>query len=565
MQLGPYRVIRRLAIGGMSEIFLALDADERAVAIKLLRPDRRQDPQSVELFEDEARLGQRIVHPHIVHVHDSGCIAGTHYLAMEYVDGLTLAALLQAGPLSALEAAHVASDLLDALSYLHQLTDSAGESLHLVHRDVKPANVLITRDGSVKLADLGIAKHRLRQNRTRTGLIRGTVQYLAPEQVTGSTVDQRTDLYAVGLLLYELLSGIPYIDADDEVSLLRRAEDPQWRSLREVNNDVPVELEAVVERALSRFAEMRFPSATTFRRALQSAALADAADRQTAAARLRQRIAALPELSEMQAIAQPNADFDAALPTRSPPRRRAAALLALSLVVIGLTSTLWFGSTDQPAQRRAGPDALPTTVVATRADAATRRDHDAALVDAAQRPAVSSAPDGSPALRTATTRRRGVARRPTTAAGWRSDGGMARVAVPLSRPAATDLNAQRKLQDRWTAFRQSLKQRGLRPADLSSQDRTAIAQLATIDRRSAYDVARTAAELERIERRVAAIRIDRRFIERKLQRVHALLKLRGAADRFSQQTAAALQSFMDGRYDSANGQLNIILERIQRP
>jgi serine/threonine protein kinase len=200
---GRYQLGSLLGVGGMARVYLASDRVlERQVAVKVLSLPYAQDPLFVERFRREARSAARLSHPNIVAVFDSGSDAGLHYLVMEYVAGQSLAQLLaDRGRLAPRRAAELAIEVCRALAAAH--------AQGLVHRDVKPGNVLVTEDGRVKVTDFGIVKAAAATTLTGTGTVLGTAAYLSPEQAQGGPVDARSDLYSLGCVLYELLCGSP--------------------------------------------------------------------------------------------------------------------------------------------------------------------------------------------------------------------------------------------------------------------------------------------------------------------------------------------------------------------
>ena len=205
---GRYRVRELIAHGGMGSVYLAVDTRlEREVALKVMREDLARDATFVQRFRHEARAAARLSHPHVVGVYDQGDDNGVVFLAMELIPGETLRSRLSAeGALSAGESLEIMRDVLAALAAAHR----AG----LVHRDVKPENVLISPDGVVKVADFGLARAVSSHTATATGTMLGTVSYLAPEQVEGQRGDERSDVYAAGLVLYEMLTGAKAVDGD---------------------------------------------------------------------------------------------------------------------------------------------------------------------------------------------------------------------------------------------------------------------------------------------------------------------------------------------------------------
>jgi Protein kinase domain len=255
-QLGPL-----LGAGGMASVYRATDRVlERTVAVKVLGPPYDQDPAFVERFRHEARAAARLSHPNVVAVYDSGSAAGVEYIVMEYVPGETLADILRRqGVLDPGRAAEVGRLVCEALEAAH--------AQGLVHRDVKPANVLVSHDGQVKVADFGIAKaasHTL----TGSGPLLGTAAYLSPEQAQGGAVDARSDVYGLGCVLYELLTGAPPFVADSPVAVASRqvSEPPEPPSRR--NRKVGPTLEAVVMTALAKDPARRFQTASAMGQAL---------------------------------------------------------------------------------------------------------------------------------------------------------------------------------------------------------------------------------------------------------------------------------------------------------
>jgi eukaryotic-like serine/threonine-protein kinase len=229
-QLGPYEVIRQLGAGGMAEVHLArrfgASGWEKIVALKLLRPEHRGHPELERLLISEARLGARFAHPGLVHVHDFGLagapgLAGAiYYVCMDYVDGGDLAALLGGRRMPTALALFVGEQLASALAYVHALTDEEGRPLGLVHRDVSPANVLVSRSGEVKLSDFGIAKATAEGDRTWGRLRKGKYAYMAPEQITGEPLTGAADVFALGVMLHECLLGRRPFDGQGPLELM---------------------------------------------------------------------------------------------------------------------------------------------------------------------------------------------------------------------------------------------------------------------------------------------------------------------------------------------------------
>jgi serine/threonine protein kinase len=254
-ELGRYRVENVLGGGGMALVYRARDEElDRPVAIKLLADNLAADEAFRQRFLREARLAAQLAHPNVVQIYDSGEADGRPYIVMEYVEGETLADLLaRRRTLPPAEAVELALQICSGLEHAHQ----AG----LVHRDIKPQNLLIRGDGTVKIADFGIARSAHGTRLTETGSVLGTAAYLAPEQAAGEEVTPAADVYAVGVVLYELLTGRTPRTAETLTQFLLRGEEQPIPELRELAPEVPEALEDVVMRCLARIPEYRPPSA----------------------------------------------------------------------------------------------------------------------------------------------------------------------------------------------------------------------------------------------------------------------------------------------------------------
>ncbi|MCC6876860.1 MAG: serine/threonine protein kinase [Sandaracinaceae bacterium] len=258
---GPYRIVRKIAVGGMAEIYLArqrgIEGLERTVVIKQIVPRYAQDEEFVTMFLDEARLMAALSHPNIAQVFDLGRAEGSYYLVVEHVRGPTLGRLLGAArerparTLPVREALGIALSIAEALHYVHGRKDELGRPLGIVHRDLNPSNVMVSYDGAVKLIDFGIAKAASRVYETRAGVIKGTYGYSAPEQLTGGQVDRRADVFALGILLYEMIAGEHPYDVSDEPNLIDRIALARYRRAREVRPDIPDDLDRLITSCLS--------------------------------------------------------------------------------------------------------------------------------------------------------------------------------------------------------------------------------------------------------------------------------------------------------------------------
>lgn len=211
-----YRVLHLIAVGGMAEVYLArqrvFPGIERLVVVKRLLPAHRDDEEFVTMFLDEARISAHIQHPHVVQLYDATRLQDDVFLVMEYVDGVSLRKLLDAAleagrVLSVGEAASIGLTLADTLAFVHEAKDENGSPLHVVHRDLTPGNVLISWAGAIKIIDFGIARGDNRVYETATGMVKGTAGYMAPEQLGEGVPDARTDVFTLGVVLYEMFTG----------------------------------------------------------------------------------------------------------------------------------------------------------------------------------------------------------------------------------------------------------------------------------------------------------------------------------------------------------------------
>ena len=261
---GRYRVLKRLGSGGMAEVWCAEDEVlGRRVALKLLGSRFAEDPEFRERFRREAQAAAGLAHPNIVGIFDRAEWDGTPYIAMELVDGQTLKEIVtQRGPLPPHVAVGLTEQMLRALGYAHRRG--------IVHRDVKPQNVILDTEGHAKVADFGIARVG-HSEMTQTGAIVGTVQYLSPEQAEGRPVDSRSDLYSAGLVLYELLTGRPPFDGESPVAIALKQINERPVPPGQLRPGIPPALEAVVMRALEKDPARRYQTAEEFIAALEAA------------------------------------------------------------------------------------------------------------------------------------------------------------------------------------------------------------------------------------------------------------------------------------------------------
>lgn len=268
--VGKYVLGDRLGVGGMAEVFLATYSPEggfeRKVAVKRILPSYSENSESVALFRREAELGAMLAHPNIVQVLDFGTDGSTYFLAMEYVEGLSLSRLLlwcrQTGTVLPLPAVvTIAWMVSEATDYIHSRTSPTGTTLKLVHRDLNPPNIMVSRIGEVKLGDFGIARASTSEQITAAGILRGKVGYSAPEQLLDQPYDSRADLFSLGVTLHETLTSKRLFTGESDVAVYRACLEGTIPRPSELRADVPPVLDAIVMGLLERRLEARTPSA----------------------------------------------------------------------------------------------------------------------------------------------------------------------------------------------------------------------------------------------------------------------------------------------------------------
>src|ERR1700704_2603153 len=257
-----YKVLSRLGAGGMADVFLAEDQQlGRKVALKLLHRRFAADPDFVERFRREAQSAAGLQHPNVVSVYDRGSYDDTYYIAMEYLPGRTLKQLIrEEAPLDPIRAIDLTIQILKAARFAHRRG--------VIHRDLKPHNVLVDDSGHAKVTDFGIARAGA-SDMTETGSIMGTAQYLSPEQAQGHAVGATSDLYSVGVVLYELLTGVVPFEGETAVAIAFKQVSAEPRPPSELNPALPASLDVVVLRALAKESSQRYADAEEFITVLQ--------------------------------------------------------------------------------------------------------------------------------------------------------------------------------------------------------------------------------------------------------------------------------------------------------
>jgi serine/threonine protein kinase len=275
-QVGRYTIVRHLESGGMAELYIArqeaMGGFEKEIVLKLLQERYAESRRVVQMFLDEARLSAKLNHPSIVHVYDVADEQGVKYIAMEYIHGETLLDIIRRGiavekPLPLEHALHVIGQTAAGLGYAHERRESDGRPLRIVHRDVSPTNVMVTYQGQTKIVDFGIARIQ-DELREESGVLPGKASYMSPEQVRGEAVDYRSDIFSLGIMLYEITVGQRLFRGKPEV-VMKRIVDDKIPPPTYVRRDFPPALELIVMRALEKRPEDRYQSAEELRHELE--------------------------------------------------------------------------------------------------------------------------------------------------------------------------------------------------------------------------------------------------------------------------------------------------------
>jgi serine/threonine protein kinase len=276
---GPYQLIDRIAVGGMAEVFKAkrsgVEGFEKIVALKRILPHLSENKEFLDMFVDEAKMVAGLTHPNIVQIFDLGRIESSYYIAMEYVHGRDLRTTIRRARDKGLRmpldlSLRVVSQVCAALEYAHRKKDARGRPMQIVHRDVSPQNILVTFEGNLKLADFGIAKAATKASTTDRGALRGKLLYMSPEQAWGRTIDRRSDVFSLGIVLYEMITEQkPFMGTGSEMTILEMVRKCVITPPREVNPRVPEALDRVIMKALARNPDERYQDAGQMQRGIE--------------------------------------------------------------------------------------------------------------------------------------------------------------------------------------------------------------------------------------------------------------------------------------------------------
>lgn len=276
---GPYLLLERVSLGGMAEVFKAIefgvDGFERLVAVKRILPHVAEDEEFITMFKDEARIAVQLQHGNIAQIYSLGHEADSFYIALEYVAGQDLRTVFercrkQGSTIPVPHCCFIMTRVCEGLDYAHNKKSAQGEPLNIIHRDVSPPNVLVSYEGAVKLCDFGVAKAAGRVSQTQAGILKGKFGYMSPEQVKGQDLDRRSDVFAAGVCLWELLTGRRLFHGDTDFSTLEKVRAGDVPIPRTINSDIPEALEEIIMDALAVDPDQRIPTASKLQERLQA-------------------------------------------------------------------------------------------------------------------------------------------------------------------------------------------------------------------------------------------------------------------------------------------------------
>ena len=392
-----YQLLELLGVGGMAEIYRARMAGAegftKTVVIKRLLPQYSRDPDIVAQFIGEARLAALLHHDNIADIYDFGESEASYYIAMEHLVGWDLHSVLRQAAATGLGLApslFIAAAICAGMDYAHRRTDETGRSLGIIHRDLSPHNIFISTEGVVKIIDFGVAKAELYDHRTQPGMVKGKISYMSPEQLAGEEIDQRSDIFTIGILLYEMLTG-EKLYSGDTATLLRKGLTAEYRDVAEILPALPPSVSNIVRRALSRDLTQRYQSCDTMRADLEECLFAAQGRYGSDSLRRRllelfpgevregERVAALSlqaataeEIEERATVAIPIPTEERARggdrASRVLPRRRPWLLLLVMLMALGMglvTLGLFFTSQNLKKSAPSSPENTTTVPAAS--------------------------------------------------------------------------------------------------------------------------------------------------------------------------------------------------------
>ncbi|MEL6546218.1 MAG: serine/threonine-protein kinase, partial [Myxococcota bacterium] len=269
-RFGSYQLLEQVGIGGMAEVFLArhigVEGFEKDIVIKRIRPHLNATPSFVNMFLGEAKLAAQLSHPNIVTIYDLGKINESYFIAMEYIAGKDLSAIIPRAkkldiPFPIEYAVKIASNVCEALYWAHTKTDAHGKPLHIVHRDVSPENIRVAWTGTVKILDFGIAKAATQIHETKAGEVKGKLVYMSPEQVMGKSLDHRSDIFSLSVVLYECITGLKLFSGDNDLAIMNNIIEGKIYPPSYFRDDVPEEVEAILMKGLEKDRKKRYQSA----------------------------------------------------------------------------------------------------------------------------------------------------------------------------------------------------------------------------------------------------------------------------------------------------------------
>jgi CheY-like chemotaxis protein len=373
---GDYTLIRRIAVGGMAEVWQArrrgVEGFQKTVAIKKILSHLTGSSDFVSMFIDEAKLAAQLNHNNIIQIYDLGKVGEGFFIAMEHVDGMDVRTILgqaqaKGRPLPMRLALLIASSVARALDYAHRKRDFDNQALGLVHRDVSPQNVLISHEGEIKLCDFGIVKAVAKASTTQMGALKGKLQYMSPEQAWGKTVDARSDIFSLGSVTFEMLTGTRLFTGDSEIGVLDAVRECRVRSPRELAPGVPDEVDRIVRRALAKDPEERYQTAGEMDEDLKDVIVGlKPMPSQAELAAYLEELAAAPELDESEAAAREVSAAAVSAALQSSPPAPQGALRDLPADPAARAETPSFTCPAASAEGAGPPSAAPVPDAAPR-------------------------------------------------------------------------------------------------------------------------------------------------------------------------------------------------------